>query len=62
MTVGLQNGGRPGGKRMANKDKGGKSSKTAATKNLKEKRLAKKAKKADSGRTGAQSVDKAFGH
>ena len=47
---------------MANKDKGGKSTKTAATKNLKEKRLAKKAKKADGGRTGAQSVDRAFGH
>ena len=62
MTVGLHSGGRPGGTRMANKDKGGKSSKTAATKNLKEKRLAKKAKKTDGGRTGAQSVDRAFGH
>jgi hypothetical protein len=31
---------------MANKDKGGKSSKKVASKTLKEKRLAKKAKKA----------------
>lgn len=31
---------------MANKDKGGKSTKKAASKSLKEKRLAKKAKKA----------------
>ena len=34
------------GSRMANKDKGGKSSKKAASRSLKEKRQAKKAKKA----------------
>ncbi len=44
---------------MANKDKGGKSSKKVAEKSLKEKRLAKKAKKATSTN---QSVDNTFGH
>ena len=44
---------------MANKDKGGKSSKKAAGKTLKEKRLAKKAKKAPHSN---ESVDKTFGH
>jgi hypothetical protein len=44
---------------MANKDKGGKSSRKAPEKTLKEKRLAKKAKK---GPQGNQSVDNTFGH
>jgi hypothetical protein len=44
---------------MANKDKGGKSSKKVAEKTLKEKRLAKKAKKAPQGN---QSLDDTFGH
>ena len=44
---------------MANKDKGGKSSRKVAEKTLKEKRLAKKAKK--SPHTN-QSLDNTFGH
>jgi hypothetical protein len=44
---------------MANKDKGGKSSKKVAEKTLKEKRLAKKAKKA---LHTNQSLDDTFGH
>jgi hypothetical protein len=44
---------------MANKDKGGKSSKKVADKTLKEKRLARKAKKATH---TSQSLDKTFGH
>ncbi len=44
---------------MANKDKGGKSSKKVAEKTLKEKRLAKKAKKAQHTN---ESFDNTFGH
>lgn len=44
---------------MANKNKGGRNAKKAADKTLKEKRLAKKAKKAPQTN---QSVDKTFGH
>ena len=44
---------------MANKDKGGKSSKKAAAKSLKEKRLDKKAKKA--AHASDASVDRALG-
>jgi hypothetical protein len=44
---------------MANKDKGGKSSRKVAEKSLKEKRLAKKAKKAPHSN---QSLDNTFGH
>jgi hypothetical protein len=44
---------------MANKDKGGKSSKKVADKTLKEKRLAKKTKKATHSN---QSLDKTFGN
>jgi hypothetical protein len=44
---------------MANKDKGGKSSKKVAAKSLKEKRLAKKAKKASHTN---ESLDNTFGH
>jgi hypothetical protein len=44
---------------MANKDKGGKSSRKVAEKTLKEKRLAKKAKKAPHSN---QSLDNTFGH
>ena len=46
---------------MGTKDKGGRSSKTAATKSLKEKRLDKKAKKAAHESDANQSVDRAFG-
>ena len=44
---------------MANKDKGAKSSKKVAEKTLKEKRLAKKAKKATHTN---ESLDNTFGH
>jgi hypothetical protein len=44
---------------MANKDKGGKSSRKVAQKSLKEKRLAKKAKKAPHTN---ESLDNTFGH
>ena len=44
---------------MANKDKGGKSSRKVAEKTLKEKRLAKKAKKAQHTN---ESFDNTFGH
>jgi hypothetical protein len=44
---------------MANKDKGGKSSKKVAGKTLKEKRLAKKAKKSQHTN---ESFDNTFGH
>ena len=44
---------------MANKDKGGKSSRKAASRTLKEKRLAKKAKKAPHTN---ESLDNTFGH
>lgn len=44
---------------MANKDKGGRSSKKAAERSLKEKRADKKAKKAQHPN---QSLDKTFGH
>jgi hypothetical protein len=44
---------------MAKKDKGGKSSRKVAEKTLKEKRLAKKAKKAPHTN---QSLDNTFGH
>jgi hypothetical protein len=46
---------------MANKDKGSKSTKKVATRSLKEKRLAKKAKKAGHGTGASQSVDRTFG-
>lgn len=46
---------------MANKDRGGKSSKTPATRDLKEKRAEKKAKRASKAGTGNQSMDKTFG-
>lgn len=45
---------------MANKDKGGKSHKKAAAKSLKEKRLAKKAKRAAHDSTAHDAVDRAF--
>lgn len=44
---------------MANKDKGGKSSKKVAGRTLKEKRLDKKAKNTPS---SSRSLDKTFGH
>lgn len=44
---------------MANKDKGGKSTKKVAEKSLKEKRLAKKNKNA---KHSNESLDKTFGH
>jgi len=44
---------------MGNKDKGGKGSQKTPGKSLKEKRLAKKAKKASHTN---ESVDKTFGH
>lgn len=47
---------------MGNKDKGGRNTKKAASKGLKEKRAAKKAKKAAHDTSASQSVDKAFGH
>jgi len=47
---------------MANKDKASKGSKKVAAKSLKEKRLAKKAKKASHDTAANQSLDKTFGH
>jgi hypothetical protein len=47
---------------MGTKDKGGRSSKKAAAKGLKEKRLDKRAKRAAHESTGNQSVDKTFRH
>jgi hypothetical protein len=47
---------------MGTKDKGGRSSKKAAAKGLKEKRLDKKAKRAAHANTANQSVDKTFRH
>jgi hypothetical protein len=49
---------------MGNKDKGrrDKGSKKAATRSLKEKRLAKKTKKAAHANHGNRSVDQTFGH
>ena len=46
---------------MGTKDKGGRSSKKAPARSLKEKRLDKKAKKAAHGSDANQSVDRAFG-
>jgi hypothetical protein len=46
---------------MGSKDKGGRSSKTAPARSLKEKRLDKKAKKAAHGSDANQSVERAFG-
>mgnify|MGYP000249417232 FL=1 len=46
---------------MGTKDKGGRSSKKAPTRSLKEKRLDKKAKKAAHGSDANQSMDRAFG-
>lgn len=46
---------------MGTKDKGGRNVKTAATRTLKEKRLAKKSKKGAHGSGSNESVDKAFG-
>lgn len=47
---------------MANKDKASKGSKKAPAKSLKEKRLAKKAKKSSHESASNQSLDKTFGH
>lgn len=47
---------------MASKDKGGRSTKKVAAKDLKAKRLDKKAKKAAHGGAANQSVDRTFGH
>ena len=47
---------------MANKDKGGRSSKKAASKSLKEKRLAKQAKRDSHSNTGNKSVENTFDH
>lgn len=47
---------------MANKDKGGRSTKKVAAKDLKAKRLDKKAKKAGHTATANQSVDRTFKH
>jgi hypothetical protein len=47
---------------MANKDKGGRSSKKAASKSLKEKRLAKQAKRNAHTNTGNKSVESTFDH
>lgn len=46
---------------MGNKDKGQRNTKKPAAKGLKEKRLAKKAKRAAGQNTAHESVDKAFG-
>jgi hypothetical protein len=46
---------------MGSKDKGGRNSKTAPAKSLKEKRLNKKAKRAAHASDANQSVDRAFG-
>ncbi|MGB5167425.1 MAG: hypothetical protein WBP49_03355 [Acidimicrobiia bacterium] len=47
---------------MANKDKGGRSTKKVAGKSLKEKRLAKQAKRQDHANTGNKSVESTFDH
>ncbi len=47
---------------MASKDKGGRSTKKVAAKDLKSKRLDKKAKKAAHAAGANQSVDRTFGH
>lgn len=47
---------------MANKDKGGRSTKKVAGKSLKEKRLAKQAKRSSNENKGNQSVENTFGH
>lgn len=47
---------------MASKDKGGRSTKKVAAKDLKAKRLDKKAKKAAHTATANQSVDRTFKH
>ncbi len=47
---------------MASKDKGGRSAKKPAAKDLKAKRLEKKAKKAAHTGAANQSVDRTFGH
>jgi len=47
---------------MGNKDKASKSSKKVPARSLKEKRLAKKAKKASHQDAANQSLDKTFGH
>lgn len=47
---------------MANKDKGGRSSKKVASKSLKEKRLAKQAKRSSHESKGNQSVENTFGN
>ena len=46
---------------MGTKDKGGRSSRTAPARSLKEKRLDKKAKKAAHASDANESVDRAFG-
>jgi hypothetical protein len=47
---------------MANKDKGGRSTKKVAGKSLKEKRLAKQAKRASHTDKGNKSVETTFDH
>ena len=47
---------------MANKDKGGRSTKKAAGKSLKEKRRAKQAKRTAQANTGNKSVENTFDH
>ena len=47
---------------MANKDKGGRSTKKVAGKSLKEKRLAKQAKRSAQANTGNKSVENTFDH
>lgn len=48
--------------RMANKDKARRSGKKAASKSLKEKRLAKQAKRNAHSQTGNRSVEETFDH
>ena len=47
---------------MGNKDKGGRNTKKTASKGLKEKRAAKKAKRGQNEGNSNQTIDKAFGH
>jgi len=47
---------------MANKDKGGRSAKKVAGKSLKEKRLAKQAKRSAQSNKGNKSVENTFDH
>lgn len=47
---------------MGNKDKGSRSTKKAAAKSLKEKRLEKKSKRAANSKTSNDSMDKTFRH